>query len=234
SEKVVHDLRTTTRRIEASLKLLPKDLRRSQAISRYLGHSKSLFKATSQIRDIDIIRVTLREFETIPEVSDLLKKNEEKRQHLLIACTRSARRFQNTKIPKIKTNMISESKLTKRKKKLVKRLVENLQVQSSVMLANPTLEELHEFRKNCKMLRYIVEIYLSKKEKRLLVTLKKLQTLLGSMMDAQATLQFLSQSSSEAIGPIREQVNSARSNIYGKFNSLIRSRFLSKAPNRSD
>jgi CHAD domain-containing protein len=224
NSKNVHDMRTSIRRIEATFKLLPKDIRKRHTLSDYLTGAKSLFRATSPIRDIDIVKVNLRKFETITEISDLLKRNEEKRAHFLIAATRSAKRFEKIPPPRIRASQISESRLAKRRKKLVRRFEDNLREQIQIMLSNPKPEQLHDFRKNCKMLRYTLEIDSSKKK--LLMTLENLQTILGSLMDTYTTLQYVSESSlGETIAPIVDQLNSSKNRDYARFVSTLRRRF---------
>ena len=97
--KNVHDVRTSIRRIEASFNLLPKNIRKKQIVSNYLTRTKSLFKATSPIRDIDIAEGKLKKFETITGIPDLLKRNEEKRAQLLSVAMKAAGTLEKTPIP---------------------------------------------------------------------------------------------------------------------------------------
>ena len=58
-EETIHDVRTTTRRIQALTELLPKSVRKKGKLETYLGRSRALFKATTEIRDIDVIQSKL-------------------------------------------------------------------------------------------------------------------------------------------------------------------------------
>lgn len=222
----IHDIRTSIRRIEASFNLLPKNVRKTKSVSAYLARAKSLFKTTSSIRDIDIVALHLKKYETITWIQELLKKNEHKRSQLLVAATRSARLFEKTPAPNVKASQISESKLAKRRKKLEKKFEKILRDQTSTMLFSPKPEQLHEFRKSCKMLRYTLEFESNKKRKKPLASLENLQTILGSMMDGYITLEHLSQASlGEAASQIIDQLNAAKDKDYAKFAAILKRRF---------
>src|SRR5215469_7032710 len=55
NENNIHDIRTATRRLDASYMSLPKKIRRKTKIRKFVTTSKQLFKVNSQIRDCDII-----------------------------------------------------------------------------------------------------------------------------------------------------------------------------------
>jgi CHAD domain-containing protein len=55
NENNIHDIRTATRRLDASYRSLPKKIRRKNKIRKYVTTSKRLFKVNSQVRDCDII-----------------------------------------------------------------------------------------------------------------------------------------------------------------------------------
>ena len=222
--KSIHDVRTSIRRIEASFNLLPKNVRKKKIVSNYLTRTKSLFKATSPIRDIDIAEGKLGKFETIAGIPDLLKRNEERRAQLLGAAMKEAGRLEETPMPRIKQSQISESKLSKRRKKIEKKFEDILHDQIEDVLSNPKPEELHKFRKNCKMLRYTLELDSNKKKKKLEMTLEYLQTALGSVLDDYMTLGHLSPLGDVA-APIVSELNMARDNDYAKFVAILKRRF---------
>ncbi|MGA2874235.1 MAG: CHAD domain-containing protein [Nitrososphaerales archaeon] len=219
--KNVHDVRTSIRRIEASFNLLPKNIRKKKIVSNYLTRTKSLFKSTSPIRDIDIAEGKLRKFETTAGIPDLLKRNEERRAQLLGAAMKVAGTLEKTPIPRIKPSLISESKLSKRRKKIEKKFEDILHDQIAVVLANPKPDALHEFRKNCKMLRYTLELDSNKKKRRLETTLEYLQTTLGNVLDDYTTLGYLAPLGDKA-APIISELNMARDKDYTKFVAILK------------
>ena len=79
----VHDLRTSIRRAEASIRLLTKNLRSKKETTVYLKSMKDLFRATTEIRDIDIVSSGLSKFKSVAGVNELLAGNAKKRNLLL-------------------------------------------------------------------------------------------------------------------------------------------------------
>ena len=224
--KNVHDVRTSIRRVEASFRLLPKNIRKKPNVSSYLTRTRILFKATSPIRDIDIAEGKLKKFETIAGILDLLKRNEEKRAQLLSVAMKAAGTLGKTPRPNIKPSQISESKLSRRRKKIERKFEDSLHDQIAVVLSNPKPEKLHEFRKNCKMLRYSLELDSNRKKKKLVATLEQLQTTLGSVLDDYMTLRFLSDSSlGDAAAPIVSELNAAKDKGYTKFDAILKREF---------
>ena len=190
----VHDTRTTIRRVQALFKLLPKNLRRKGKVTRFLSSSKKVFKSTSQIRDIDITQVKLKQFETYTGFPEFFGLQKEKRVSLLRNATKSSQTLKGTAIPRFKVRQITDLKLSKRENKVIGKLQVQLKSQLGIIIGNPTEGQLHDFRKTCKMLRYTLEVD-SRKNKEDLAVLKKLQEVLGSLLDNYTTLRHLSASS---------------------------------------
>lgn len=221
----IHDIRTSIRRTEASISLLPKNLRGGEA-RRYLESAKSLFRATTPLRDIDIVGVELSKFSSVPGVRTLLDINQRKRTKLLRKATRYAESFGKMTVPSIKSSNISQSELSKRRRKVLRRLNERLRNEAQDLLSNPAPDDLHEFRKTCKMLRYTIEIG-SKRNQELRKTLVQIQQILGRMMDIHTTLRFISESSlGVSAVPIIEQLGSESIRAYKPFPELLKERFM--------
>src|SRR5215472_7188374 len=66
NENNIHDIRTATRRLDASYRSLPKKIRRKNKISKYMTTTKRLFKINSQVRDCDIICEKLQKYSSEP------------------------------------------------------------------------------------------------------------------------------------------------------------------------
>lgn len=194
--------------MQALFRLLPKNLRRKGKATRFLASSKRVFKATSQIRDIDITEVKLRQFETYTGFPEFLGLQKEKRVSLLRNANKSSQTLKKTAIPKFKVGQLSDSKLSKREDKIIARLQVQLKSEVGKVLGSPTEDQLHDFRKTCKMLRYSLEVD-SRKNKDDLSVLKKLQEILGSVLDNYTTLRYLSDSSlRDSAKPIVEKLKS--------------------------
>jgi CHAD domain-containing protein len=155
---------------------------------------KKLFKATSQIRDIDIIEAKMRQFDSAPALPEFLARQTDKRKQLLVTEAKAAKTLKQTAVPRFKTRQISDTKLSKRTKKVTKRLENRFKGHLSIALNKPTPDQLHDFRKTCKMLRYTFEIEKEANE-RVLGPLQELQKLLGGILDNYTTLRSISESS---------------------------------------
>lgn len=148
---------------------------------------------------------------------------------------KSARSLERTPVPQIKASQISESKLARRRKKIERKFEDYLDHKVAIMLSNPTPEQLHDFRKNCKMLRYALEIDSNKKKEKLEATLEDIQTILGSVMDDYTTLRYLSESSiGEVVAPLVDELNAAKDREYTRFVRILKREFGKKVANSSN
>jgi len=206
NETNIHDIRTAVRRLDASYKSLPKKLRRKNRISKYMITSKRLFKLNSQIRDYDIIGEKLQRYSSDPahsKLSDLLKK---RRKTKLVSAQKAALSLRDRYRPHIDEVDIPPSKLEARFNKVVARLVKSIELDLPVVLTNPDkIKELHELRKKCKKLRYLLELIPhqvsdsndknvnSKNIHAMISTLEDIQDILGSIHDNDTTISFLKQ-----------------------------------------
>jgi CHAD domain-containing protein len=196
----IHDLRTAIRRLDVCCDTLPRIIREKRRIKKYVNKSKQVFRINSQIRDIDVI-------------IDLLKKNnavnknnknsgepgnfKNRRLSKLKEAKIAARGLRKLPIPKIDIYKISSSKVTKRYNKLLHKFSKRIQLDLPLVLIEANnVSKLHEMRKDCKKLRYLLELVphgnssgniLSKLEEEL----QKMQDLLGAVHDCDAAVAFL-------------------------------------------
>ncbi len=206
NETNIHDIRTAVRRLDASYKSLPKKLRRNNRISKYMRTSKRLFKLNSQIRDYDIIGEKLQKYSSDPvynKLSDLLKK---RREAKLASARKVALSLIDRHRPHISENDIPPNKLEARFNKIVARLVESIELDLPIVLTNPDkINELHELRKDCKKLRYLLELITHQDNNSndkgvnykdihaMITTLEDIQDILGSIHDNDTAISFLKQ-----------------------------------------
>src|SRR5215469_318890 len=80
NENNIHDIRTATRRLDASYMSLPKKIRRKTKIRKYVTTSKQLFKVNSQVRDCDIICEKLQKYSSEPIYTKLIGSLNRKRK----------------------------------------------------------------------------------------------------------------------------------------------------------
>lgn len=187
SEKNIHDVRVSIRRLDATFSLLPKKVRRRYrgSIEKY----RKFLKASSNARDCDIIagRIsTLGEFDT----AGLQKKKKAE----LAKATKLARPLK--KLPAVRLAGAPDSR---RIDKVVRRLVEKIQKEQPAVLSDSSrIEELHRLRKDFRKLRYVLEMVPAGDRKRYMkkafdrnIALKELQALLGLIHDSDITIDYL-------------------------------------------
>jgi CHAD domain-containing protein len=204
NENNIHDIRTAIRRIDPSFRVLPKKIRKKSEISKYQARCKKLFKINSQIRDYDIICERLEKYSsdpTYPNLTDLLKR---KRKTKLIAARKIALSLTHAPVSHITENDISTKKSEIRFDKLVKKFRERIEFNLPIVLTNVTkIKELHELRKDCKKLRYLLELLPyqnnhhhntnndSKQVQKMITELEDIQGMIGSIHDSDTTISYL-------------------------------------------
>jgi CHAD domain-containing protein len=203
NENNIHDIRTAIRRIDASFRVLPKKLRKKSKISKYLATSKRLFKINSQIRDYDIICERLEKYSsdpTYPILIDLLKR---RRKTKLVVARKIALPLTRLPVSHITENDIATKKLETRFDKLVNKFRERIEFNLPVVLTNINkIKELHKMRKDCKKLRYLLELLPdqnnhhntkndSKQVQKMIIELEDIQGMLGSIHDSDTTIAYL-------------------------------------------
>ena len=232
-EKNIHDIRTSIRRLDACYKTLPKKVRKRKQMKRFVNKSKDLFKINSQVRDFDVI-------------TELIGKNnvehgDKNRVDINNFENRRAQKLENAKViamglrklplPKVKKKSVPKAKLTKRFNKLISKRGGRIQLNLPLVRTDPDkVAELHELRKDCKKLRYLLELVshdnssdniISKMEEEL----QKMQDLLGAIHDCDATVAYLKrqklQNKNEIIEAILQERKKRYENFLDHFKSSI-------------
>ncbi len=173
TEKNIHDIRTSIRRLEASYIASPKQIRKAKIIE-YVEKSKNLFKINSQIRDFDIIlekltkegQLTIQRLELF-EKSIKKNRNKELKDAISVAC--DLREIDIPNIDKYRNQydpFSFQKKLTKRYTKVVTKFASQIRENIPIIINNSErIEELHQVRKDTKKLRYLLELMLNNRHK---------------------------------------------------------------------
>jgi CHAD domain-containing protein len=218
NEEHIHDIRTSIRRLRASYQSLPKSIRNKKKIKKFVAKSKELFSINSKVRDYDIIFEMLSEYmssEKAPKheqqqlsqssraISNLLKSLETVRNRELTESKTLAVELRKLSVPKLGDNNIniSEKKLKKRFNNVVGKLANTIEKNYPVVLSSSKrLIELHEMRKDCKKLRYLLELLpidtdVKNQDKvkvsQLIDELEKVQDMLGTIHDYDTTIAYI-------------------------------------------
>jgi CHAD domain-containing protein len=236
NEKQIHDLRTSIRRFDAAYTTLPKKNRvMSTNLSQYVLECKKLFKVNSEIRDLDIIQEKLQNYvnDAQKEIIEQLKAT---RQTRLEHAKEIALSLKNTDRSKLLDRIdVTEKDLQKRYNKILSQHVSKIEAAFPVVITNSSkLEELHGLRKDCKKLRYILELQPEENKESLQMRkiLQKIQDILGSIHDFDFTIAYLESLglSSKEIQDIKNAESEGRRLKYEEFLRFCRRR-LHIAPN---
>jgi CHAD domain-containing protein len=185
NENSIHDIRTAIRRLDASIGSLPKRERDKNKIRDYIITAKRLFQINSQIRDYDIINTKLKKYSADSVYTQLTDSLERRRKTKLANAIKIATSLRLLPVPYLTEADIVEKKLQRRYNKVVRRLSERIELNFPVVLTNMNkIVELHEMRKDCKKLRYMLELMPSHNNKethKMITELEDIQDMLGSI-----------------------------------------------------
>ncbi|HJT47575.1 MAG TPA: CHAD domain-containing protein [Nitrososphaeraceae archaeon] len=222
NEENIHNIRTSIRRADASFRSLPKKVRKRNKVSNYLKLCKQLFKINSKIRDYDIIYEKLRNYSSQPIYTELTELLKTRRDAELRKGRDTALSLRKIKPPKIYDKDISKEKLNRRFNKIISRSSDKIELNFPIVLTNADRTiQLHEMRKDCKKLRYLLELlsYQNNKEvERTITELEKIQEMLGSIHDDDIMITYLRRSrNSKEIRHILDDVIAERARRYNEF-----------------
>lgn len=218
SEEQIHDIRTAIRRLRATNQSLQKTIRKKKEFKEFATKSKELFSLNSKIRDYDIILEMLSKYtedvssskreqqqtsHTSQALANVSKSLETLRKRRLTEAKTIAVELRKLAIPKLDANKInkSEKKLMKRFNSIVGEYANSIEKNYPVVLSSPKrLTVLHEMRKDCKKLRYLLELLPVGTNGRnkgknnviqLIEELEKVQDILGTIHDYDTTIAYI-------------------------------------------
>jgi CHAD domain-containing protein len=226
NEENIHDIRTAVRRLDSSYTSLPRNVRNKNKVKKYVRQSKDLFRINSRIRDYDIIAEKLQQHSDgngnvgkmlEARLQNTRKKKLEEAKVLAVA-------LRKIKLPKLKQSKISERKLNKRYNRLINKFASRIEMNYPVVITNSDkITELHEMRKDCKKLRYLLELLGPnnanlKNVSQLIEELEKAQDLLGAIHDYDTVVAYLKHwSHNRAIEGIVHNIVEERKKRYDEF-----------------
>jgi CHAD domain-containing protein len=191
NEENVHNVRTAIRRLDAAYKILPKKIKQRQEILRFIRLRKEFFKINSEIRDWDIIKQNLSPYSS-ENIQKIIDKIDAKKQEKIILAQKKAKMASKQKTIQIDRDEISSEKLEKKFKKTTLQLINKIERSIPIIVnSDKKIEELHELRKDCKKLRYLLELTNHEESSSFISKLKEMQDVLGTIRDSDITLDFL-------------------------------------------
>ena len=190
----IHDIRTAIRKLDASFRSLPKKVRKKNRVSNYITVNKRLFKINSEIRDYDIIYGKLEKYSSDSIYTELTRPLQERREKGIVKARNIALSLKDLQLPKINEDDIPTKKVQQRFNKIVARFSDRIELNFPIVLTNSKkIGELHEMRKNCKKLRYLLELLpdQDKEIQKTITELEDIQDILGSIHDDDITIAYL-------------------------------------------
>jgi CHAD domain-containing protein len=186
NEGNIHDVRTAIRRVDASFMSLPKNVRKKNRAYNYTTVSKRLFKINSQVRDSDIIYGKLEKYSSEPVYIELTESLKKRRDAKLRKARNIALSLRKLPLPKIDEDDIPDKNLQRRFNKVVSKYSDRIELNFPVVLTNASkIGQLHQMRKDCKKLRYLLELLTdqNKETGRMISELEEVQDMLGAIHD---------------------------------------------------
>ncbi len=227
SDTNIHNIRTSIRRLDASFRTLPKKARKGNRIRNYIKQCRLLFKINSKIRDYDIICKKLEPYSSQPIYTNLIESLKKRRNGELRKARDIAFSLRKLRLPKISKIDISKKKLNRRFNKTISRFSDKIELNFPVVLVNSNRKrQLHEMRKDCKKLRYLLELhsYQSKEADKTISELEKIQDMLGSIRDYDIAITHLRRIKrhSKEVSHILDDMITQRAHKYDEFVEFYR------------
>jgi CHAD domain-containing protein len=224
NEKNIHDIRVAIRHIDTSYGILPKKIRSKTKMKTFHSTYKQFFKINSKIRDIDIISQKISQFQSNPSNDLLLGILKKDRKFNLKKARKKGLELQKYKKSLIKLK-ISSNKMKKNFDKTALSLDDSIQKKLPIVVGDSNaISELHEMRKDCKKLRYLLELLPNPKTSAHFITnLKRMQNLMGTIRDNDITIEFLKDKKNMDISEILNNEILTREKNYNKLVNFLQS-----------
>ncbi|MHB8567237.1 MAG: CHAD domain-containing protein [Nitrososphaerales archaeon] len=220
SPKTVHDLRTAIRRMDASFRVLPKS-QRKKGIKKYLRQLRKLLRMNTEVRDYDLILSRIQNVDgNDPSIKTLKAGIEKEKEARLADSRKKAMKISVLYPPAVKK--ISQREIDRRFAGILGKLDSRISnALPEVLNDAKKVEELHEMRKDCKTLRYTLELA-PKENAEAIKLLISWQDVLGSIHDSDITVKFLDKrKKSPMLEQILSEDRSKRDLEYKKFAESI-------------
>jgi CHAD domain-containing protein len=220
----VRSLRIAIRRMSLSIELLPKKMRKEKATQTFVASLDEASKANAKVRDLDIVISKISTYKPEMSIDNQIAKIKETRESQLQAARRQTLELQKQPIPKIKEKDVSTPKLQKRLTKTTNQLILAINGRLALVLQDSkNFRDLHLLRMDCRRLRYLAELFRSKKTARLLSRLRSWQSQLGFIHDSDLTIDYLRNlGEAPEIQPILNDLVTQRMQSYEKFSSIAK------------
>ena len=212
------------RRMQLCIELLPKKMRKSKATQTFVTSLDEASKANAKVRDLDIILSKISTYKHGSNIEERISGIKETRESQLQAARRQTIALQKERVRRIREKDLSVPKLQKRLNKTTNQLIAAINGRLPIVLKDPNnVRDLHLLRIDCRRLRYLAELFRSKKTARLLSRLRSWQSQLGFIHDSDLTIDYLrNQGEAPGVQPILSDLVTQRMQSYEKFGSIAK------------
>ena len=213
----VHDLRVAARRIQVMRRLMPRSVRSAQDSKTFNLAIRSVLKATSQLRDMDTLMVTLKSCKgNLP--AGLLVSLENQRSDSAARAKTTIGALADVQIPGLNASKLRGRRLSRRFRKDVRKHSKKASsLLTQVLNDESKVVELHSLRKEAKKLRYLLE--LADKAPKRLSSLTKWQESLGAIHDLDVAIGFLK---GVGAGPGRGAILELQKERHSNYKAFVR------------
>jgi CHAD domain-containing protein len=212
------------RRTSLCIELLPKKIRKAKTTRTFLTSLDEASKANAKVRDLDIILSKISTYKPDPSIEERISGIKEKRESHLQAARRQTIALQKERMPRITEKDLSFPKLQKRLNKTTNQLIAAINARLPMILKDSNnVRDLHLLRIDCRRLRYLAELFRSKKTARLLSRLRSWQSQLGFIHDSDLTIDYLRDlGEAPEMQPFLNDLVTQRMRSYEKFSSIAK------------
>lgn len=176
TEKIIHDIRVSIRRLVSTYDVLLKS-NRTKKSDKLVALYNDFFSLNGRARDCDIILQKLEQYNYDNQSELFLTISRTKHKRLLKAI-RLGEKISKLTMPSLRYTIHGTTKLEKR----IITLMNDFNRSISLIKNEPDMKQMHSMRKTVKKLRYTIELY--PQNDTLLPNLKLLQKLLGDICDS--------------------------------------------------
>jgi CHAD domain-containing protein len=220
----VRSLRIAMRRMNLSTELLPKKIRKAKTTRDFLASLDEASKANAKVRDLDIILSKISTYNPEVSIEERMARIKETRDSQLQAARRQTVALQKEPLPRLKEKELSVPKLQKRLNKTTNELISTINGRLPMVFKDSNdAKDLHLLRMDCRRLRYLAELFRSKKTARLLSRLRSWQSQLGFIHDSDLTIDYLRNlGEAPEMQLILNDLVTQRMQAYEKFSSIAK------------
>ena len=224
SPENVRSLRIGMRRMRLCIELLPKKIRKAKTTRSFITSLGEASKANAKVRDLDIVLSKISAYKPDMSIEGRIARIKERRESQLQAARRQAIAFQKERVPKIGKKELSVPKLQKLLNKITNQLITAVNSRLPLVLNDSkNVKDLHLLRVDCRRLRYLAELFRSKKTTGLVTRLRSWQSLLGIVHDSDLTIDYLRNlGEAPEMQPVLRDLMTQRMESYEKFCSIAK------------